>query len=240
MNIEQFRNALPPEINQENSLWLRHVIRPISFYAAYAFQRLGFTANRVTYLSIIVAFVAFIIFLLGGRVFTIAGAVMVQIWMILDCVDGNLARVNEKKNPYGAFVDAMSGYTLLGFVFLGIGIVAEREPGWLNQYIPDNFFILLGSIAAVSTLTARLIFQKFVATEYEFGISRYPRSNKPGRLLHFLDKNIGISGLFMPALLFMAIFNFMQLLVVFYSVYYFCVLIFCYVKFIRKVENVAS
>ena len=43
-------------------------------------------------------FIAFIFFLLEGRVFTIIGAAMVNIWMILDCVDGNLARISKVKN----------------------------------------------------------------------------------------------------------------------------------------------
>lgn len=238
MNIDQFRNVLPHEMNQENSLWVRYVIRPISFYVAYVFQRLGFTANGVTYLSIIIVFIAFIFFLLESHVFTIAGAVMVQIWMILDCVDGNLARVSHIKNPYGDFVDAMGGYTILGFVFLGLGMVAARESGWLSQYIPDIFFVLLGSIASVSTLTARLIFQKLVAVEYEFRISTKPRTNKPEGVLQFLEKNIGISGMFMPSMLLAVLFSFVQVIVIFYAAYYLSILIFCYFRFIFKVKRI--
>ena len=238
MNVNQVRNALPREMNQENSLWVRHVIRPISFYVAYGFKRVGFTPNGVTYLAIIVAFVAFILFLLRERASTIVGAVMVQIWMILDCVDGNLARTSEKKNPYGDFVDAMGGYTILGFVFVGLGMVAETEVSWINRYVPENYFLLLGSIASVSTLTARLIFQKFVAVQYEFRISANPRSEKPGGILHFLEKNLGISGLFMPAMLLAAVFNFVQVIVVFYAAYYLAILMFCYLRFILKVKRV--
>lgn len=237
MNIDQFRNVYSQEMKKENSLWVRFVIRPISFYVAYAFQRLGFKANGVSYLSIIVVFVAFTCFLIESRALAIVGAMMVQIWMILDCVDGNLARVSKVKNPYGVFVDAMSGYTMLGFVFLGIGMVAEREVSCLNQYIPDNFFILMGGIASVSTLTSRLIFQKLIATQYEFEISSDPRSNKPGGILRFLDKNIGISGLFMPAMLVAAVFRFNQIIVIFYAVYFSAVLIFCYLRFIFKVQR---
>jgi len=238
MNINQFRNALPREMNQENSLWVRYVIRPISFYVAYVFQRLGFTANGVSYVSIIVAFVAFVFFLFGSRVFAIVGAVLVHIWMLLDCVDGNLARVSEIKNPYGEFVDSMSGYTLLGFVFLGLGMVAETEASWLNHYIPEHYFLLLGGIASVSTLTARLLFQKFVATEYEIRVSTNPRSIKPRGLLHFLEKNVGISGLFMPAMLLAVLLSYIQAIVIFYAAYYFTILMICYLRFIFIVKKV--
>ena len=210
----------------------------LSFYVAYVFQRLGFTANGVSYLSIIVAFVAFVFFLLGNRGFVIVGAILVHMWMLLDCVDGNLARVNEIKNPYGEFVDSMSGYTLLAFVFLGLGMVAETEASWLNCYISENYFLLLGSIASVSTLTTRLIFQKFVATEYEIRVSTNPRSIRPRGLLNLLEKNVGISGLFMPAMLLAVLFSYVQAIVVFYAAYYFAILIICYLRFIFVVKRI--
>ncbi len=236
MSIEQFRNTMSQEKIQRDSLWVRYVIRPVSFYAAYFFQRLGFTANGVTYLSIIIAFYAFILFLLERRIFTIIGATLIQIWVILDCVDGNLARVSKVKNPYGDFIDAMGGYTMLGFIFLALGMVAERESGWLSQYIHGHFFVLFGGIAAVSTLIARLIFQKFVATEYRFKISSVS-SNKPREMIYFLDKNIGLSGLFAPVILIAVVFGFTQVVVVFYAAYYLVVLMFCYLRFIFKVRR---
>jgi len=237
MNIQQFRKTISQEKNRKDSLWVRYVIRPVSFYVASFFKRLGFTANGVTYLSIIVVFLAFILFLLESRIFTIAGAVLVQIWMILDCVDGNLARVSKTKNPYGDAIDAMSGYTMYGFVFLGLGMVAERDSGWLNHYTPDYFFVLLGGIAAVCTLTARLVFQKFATTEYKLKASNRQLSNRPRRVVYFVDKNIGLSGFFMPAMLITVAFSFTQVLVVFYAIYYLAVLMFCYLRFILKVQR---
>jgi len=238
MNVNRFRNASTLELSQENSIWLRYIVRPLSFYVAYVFQRLGFTANGVSYLSILVAFAAFLFFLLGNRVFVIVGAVLVHMWMLLDCVDGNLARVSEIKNPYGEFVDSMSGYTLLGFVFLGLGMVAETEVSWLNRYVGENYFLLLGSIASVSTLTTRLIFQKFVATGYEIRLSTNPGSIRPRGLLNFLEKNVGISGLFMPAMLLAVLFSYVQAIVVFYAAYYFAILIICYLRLIFAMKRV--
>jgi phosphatidylglycerophosphate synthase len=237
MNIEQFRNTLPTGKIQNDSLWVRYVIRNISFYIAYLFQLLGFTANGVTYLSILVVFFAFILFLIEGRFFTISAAVLTQIWLVLDCVDGNLARSSKTKNPYGDAIDAMSGYTFYGFVFLGIGAAAARESGWISQYAPESFFVLIGGIAGASTLVSRIIFQKFLTTGYESRITSTPKSNGFGKNIYLLDKNIGISGFFLPLILLAAIFGFIQEMVVFYSLYYFTVLIFVYARFILKTST---
>lgn len=237
MNIKEFKDVYTEEIRTENSLWVRHIARPISFYFSYFFKKMGLEANQVTYLSMVVIGGAFVLFLLNSRISVIVAALLVNLWMILDCADGNLARVSKKKNPYGEFVDAMAGYTTLGLVLLGIGAAAGREHTWLQQFIPQSYFIFIGALTAISTLLYRLLFQKFIAVEYKYRISQELQLSKPTGLLPTLDKNFSISGLFQPALLLAAVLNFLQFLIVFYFFYYTCVLICTYAKLIMKVES---
>ena len=60
---------------------------------------------------------------------------------------------------------------------------------------------------------------------------------KPRGILHFLDKNVGMSGFFMPALLLAAGFDLMQFVLLLYSGYFFAVLLYVYVNLIRRVEG---
>lgn len=240
MDIEQFKKVYSPEIRAENSLWMRHVLRPVSYYVAAFFKKIGVGANAVTYISMAVVMYSFIFFIMGTRTSAIIGALLVNLWMLLDCTDGNLARANPKKSPYGDFVDAMGGYTMNAFVFLGIGVAAEHEMTALRSHFPCGFFAMCGGLASVNSLLCRLMYQKIVATEYEFRITASPQSNKPAGVIKQFDKNVNMSGFFLPALFIATLAGLLQPFIMLYTLYFIIGLIYIYAKFIRKVERFNS
>ncbi|WP_218776108.1 CDP-alcohol phosphatidyltransferase family protein, partial [Enterococcus faecium] len=143
---------------------------------------------------------------------------------ILDCVDGNIARVKKQSSEMGEFIDALSGYYVTGFAYLSIGVSAFYTTSMSS--IPPTWFIILGGISSVSGLLARIIHQKYTYSllmlndsknKYFNNEQTYKRNNL-NYLRERIDKELNISGLFMPFLIVSAIFNLYDIMTIFYLI----------------------
>lgn len=212
-SLAQIRALLPAEKNRFDALWVHFFLRPLSFPVAWVFLRLGFSANQVSYLSVLVSLLAASLMFTGKQAIVVAGAVMFNFWAVLDCVDGNVARVRRQTSKYGAFADAVGGYVTFAFVLLGAGVAAESGRAYIPEILSGVNFIFLGALASICNLTMRLIYQHFinVSGERVMGSGSYQRT---------LDSNLGITGLLMPAILVGALFNVLHYVVAFYAVFY--------------------
>jgi glycerol-3-phosphate cytidylyltransferase len=138
-------------------------------------------------------------------------------WLVMDCVDGNIARVKKQSSKMGEFIDAFSGYYLCAFVYLSIGLAAFHSSKIL---LIDNYiFIILGAIASISDILARLIHSKYLNyTTSSTSLTPNATANKKSfsyiRLR--IEKELGISGLFMPFLIVALIFNIFDIMLLFY------------------------
>ena len=97
--------SLPKKKNSNSSWWVKLWVRKASFPFTFLFINLGFSPNAVSVLSI-----AFVIAACAGYVIStpasiITAVVLINVWLILDCVDGNIARCRKQKTVYGEFVD---------------------------------------------------------------------------------------------------------------------------------------
>ena len=97
--------------------------------------------NQVTLASLIVAFVACYFFSRGGTGTFLLGAVLLEFYYVLDCVDGQLARVKESKSREGAFLDCLLNYIVHPAVLFCIG---------LGHYVltGEVLFVVVGAVAA--------------------------------------------------------------------------------------------
>ncbi|WP_329425853.1 CDP-alcohol phosphatidyltransferase family protein [Streptosporangium sp. NBC_01495] len=96
------------------SSWSRHLVKPVA--------RLGLTPNAVTGISVGLAALAAIWFSVGTRSGLIAGAVLLYLSFVLDCVDGQLARYTRAFSPLGAWLDATFDRVKEYAVYLGLAI----------------------------------------------------------------------------------------------------------------------
>ncbi len=115
--------SLPEEKKNADSYWTRWVLRPISYPLTWIFLALNLTPNAVTWIGAVCAVFGGTLFGLPGlieNVFNIhsqnmvkilqwSGILLLFLFSVLDCVDGNMARTLKKNNPLGAWVDAVGG-----------------------------------------------------------------------------------------------------------------------------------
>lgn len=155
--------------DDRNEIWTYYVVRPVSFHLAALFMRAGITANQVTWLSFAVLLPGVSLLGWGSHLAAVFGAGLINAWLLLDCVDGNIARYHKTSSSYGAFLDTMGGYGAYALVFFAAGIGAYNRPGdlgavtsWSEHAAVDGaVWISLGAWASIAALWTRLVFQKF-------------------------------------------------------------------------------
>ena len=221
--------SLPKKKNSRSSVWVRFFIRKLSFPFTYLFINTGWTANMVSVLSWFVIFAASVLLCINNFACMLAGIILTNFWLVLDCVDGNIARCKRQKNFMGDFYDAIAGYGPFAFTTIGMGMAAYHTSFLVGEKY-RFLLILTAGIGAMINLYTRLIHQKyqncFFAAKNELGetdeINLKDSEDKRSfaYIREQIDKNFGVSGLFMPWLfvaLFTKTFDFM---LVIYTGYY--------------------
>jgi len=84
-------------------------IRKVSPYFTKLFLKIRISANQVTFISLLVGIAAGIFLTFSSTRFWIIGALLLYLFLILDDVDGEVARYNKTASPRGAFWDTISG-----------------------------------------------------------------------------------------------------------------------------------
>lgn len=226
---KEIKKSLTKKKNSRSSLWVQLWVRKFSFPITYLFINCGWSANMVSVLSWIIIFVGAFFLSINNFWFRLIGVILTNFWLVLDCVDGNIARVKKEKTFMGDFYDAVAGYGPFSFTTIGLGVAAFNT----TSLVPIDkawILILVGGIGATVNLYMRLVHQKYlncyfvgkkVLNELD-DITLNDNDNKKSfsYIREQIDKNIGVAGLFMPWL-FVALFsNTFDIMICFYTLYY--------------------
>ena len=213
----------------KNDIWLFFVARPISLILTELFLKARISANQTTYISMCVGLAGCGLLAFGSYGVRIVGVLLVCLWIVLDCVDGNIARVKQTQSHYGEFIDALSGYLMNSLVFLSVGIAAYSEPGALLEFVApivvDDPYILIiiGAWASLAIILPRLVYHKFMNTFPEAARAEFKSEAKlSAGLYHFgyhIVHNItSFAGFLTPILLLATIFRLLGVFALFYAV----------------------
>jgi hypothetical protein len=143
--------------------WNKYVARPLAAPFVAALERTRVTPNQVTFVSLIVFCAgAAALVLVPGHAGLVVAAAVIEASYVLDCVDGQLARLRGTSSPVGAHLDFLMDELK---AFLLVGTAAVR----LWQERGDELWLLegLGGLVAVAsaiTLTTFVRRPEYVAT----------------------------------------------------------------------------
>jgi len=152
------RASYTPDKRQWDRLypWLAYVLRPLSFPLTWAAARAGLSADAVTGLSALSAVLGCAAFMRG---WFLSGALLLVFYNLLDCVDGNLARLGRGSGPAGKFLDALATYPYwFSYLFLGAGLfyhpdaAMARWPAWLR----GDCLLASGGLATAAVFAGQL------------------------------------------------------------------------------------
>lgn len=219
-----FKDNLPKWKWKKDPLISKIFYRPVSFLTASICANLNISANAVSYFSALIAVIATVCFLFNSYTAAIVGAILINIWLILDCTDGNLAR-SVRSQPMGEFADSISSYILVAFMFNTMGFYVFNNGGSIISS-KNAVILLLGAFASTFDTLSRLIFQKFQAISKEYfeskGIKK-KEGNSDGvinKIRVRVDAEIGLGGILPLAVLLGTIFNFLDIVIILWCLYY--------------------
>lgn len=110
--------------------------RPIGFRIARMLRGTGITPNMVTVVSIFVGAAVGLLFYQDDLYYNICGILLLICANILDCVDGQLARLTGIKSAIGRILDGFAGDIWFASIYVGFAVRLS------NEYGTSLFFIL--------------------------------------------------------------------------------------------------
>ena len=102
-------------------------LRKFSKILTWAAVKIGATPNQVTLLSFAIGLYSAYLFAQGTFLTILSAAFLLQLSIIVDCVDGELARYTRKFSKLGAWLDAVTDRVKEYLVFLGLAYGAAKE-----------------------------------------------------------------------------------------------------------------
>lgn len=136
--LAEVRRSYTPEkaADEARNEFLAFILyRPLSFLVTPLFLRLGFTADAVTVAGGLATVAMLPVAFLGGpHAFWVVIALGLAV-QVLDCVDGNVARVTGRRSPVGGMLDGMGTQLFWTAYFASVGALAEATAtGWIATH----------------------------------------------------------------------------------------------------------
>jgi hypothetical protein len=116
------------------------IFRPLSFLLVKIIYSTNITPNQISIISMFFGLLAGVIIGFGKYEFVLAGAVLIFLSNLLDCADGQLARLKKNGTKIGRLIDGFIDYVTGLSAFLGLGfavsyITGDYVYGWIIAFV---------------------------------------------------------------------------------------------------------
>jgi phosphatidylglycerophosphate synthase len=123
----------------------RYFNRPAGRILSRLLVHTAVTPNQISVFATIIGLISAALFATGTAATALAGALVLQLSAIVDCIDGDLARALYKQSPFGKWLDIGGDQVVHVAVFLGLGVGLWRA----GSAAP---VVVLGIVAAVGVV----------------------------------------------------------------------------------------
>ncbi|MFI5835493.1 DUF5941 domain-containing protein [Micromonospora sp. NPDC051300] len=131
--VDEDRAELRLSVKERDDFFTTFFVSTWSPHVAKAAARIGLGPSGVTLFSVLFAVAAAVLFGVGGRPALVAGAVLLYLGFVLDCVDGQVARYTRHFSAWGGWLDTMADRFKEYVVYAGLGFGATHAGfryGW--------------------------------------------------------------------------------------------------------------
>ncbi|MET7968632.1 DUF5941 domain-containing protein [Micromonospora sp. NPDC005305] len=131
--VDEDRAELRLSVKERDDFFTTFFVSTWSPYVVKVAARIGLGPTGVTMISVAFAVAAAVLFGAGGRPALVAGAVLLYLGFVLDCVDGQLARYTRHFSAWGGWLDTMADRAKEYLVYAGLGYGATHAGfryGW--------------------------------------------------------------------------------------------------------------
>jgi 1L-myo-inositol 1-phosphate cytidylyltransferase / CDP-L-myo-inositol myo-inositolphosphotransferase len=128
----------------------RYINRKISGHFTRLFLKLRWTPNAITIVSMVIGLVAAGFFIPGSWEFALIGALLFQLSVIIDCCDGEVARLTFSESKFGQELDIWADNVVHIAIFAGIACGAYLQGPWEQTNLP----LVLGASAVLANVAS--------------------------------------------------------------------------------------
>ncbi|MFI5755194.1 CDP-alcohol phosphatidyltransferase family protein [Streptomyces sp. NPDC051569] len=129
----------------------RMYMREISLHIDPYLVNTRITPNQLTYLMVVVGVIGGAVLLVPGLTGAILAVVLFQIYLLLDCVDGEVARWRKQTSITGVYLDRIGHYLCEAALLVGFGVRGAdvfHENGTSTNWL----WAFLGTLAALGAI----------------------------------------------------------------------------------------
>lgn len=150
------------------------IARPPAAAIVYALRNTRITPNQITFISVFVAAGSCAMFvLLPGYAWLVAAAAVFEFSFVLDCADGQLARLRKMASPIGHLLDFLMDELKAMLVFGCIAIRLWRES--------QDARLLIAGIAGLFCLASGIALTSFMRRP-EYGAKQMTEEGQPAEV----------------------------------------------------------
>ncbi len=155
------------------------IYRPLAFLFVKATYSFNITPDMVSVAALTIGSTAGVMFGFGDGAFLLIGALLYFTSNVLDCADGQIARLKKNGTKVGRIVDGFVDYIVSIFVFIGIGIGLTSQfryhevSLWGNSFLqwsPVTYIWVVSILGALSSAAQAFYFDfyrnKFLEVVY--------------------------------------------------------------------------
>ena len=161
------------------------------------------TPNQITTIGLLISIITAFFLALGEWKYLILGAIGVQIVLISDLLDGQIARYKNMKTVFGGWYDNIANKIFKYILFLGAAIGAYRISG-------DPIILIIGAIAIFNVTMIAFVSNLRSFHDFAKGHADLPKFGR-------FDTPFGL--LTMVALSIFALFNILALFLWFFAIF---------------------
>ena len=168
---EVYRRTRKPK----DILWNRFVARPLAAVLLVPLRATRITPNQITLLTLVVFAVGatMVAFCPGRRALVIAAGV-IELSYVLDCVDGQLARLKGMSSPVGAHLDFLMDELKAFLLIAAVGVrlwLASSEVRWLLEGLAG--LVIVASAISLTTFLRRPEYAAATGAKVAMGAGDY-------------------------------------------------------------------
>ncbi len=131
----------------------RYFNRKCSALFTRLFLKLRWTPNAITMVSMVIGLVAAGFFVSGSWGFALIGALLFQLSVIIDCCDGEVARLTFSESKFGQELDIWADNVVHLAIFAGLACGAYLQGPWEQTPLP----LILGASAVLANVVSLLL-----------------------------------------------------------------------------------
>lgn len=202
--------------SSSDTWYARIVCRKFSVYFSWVFARFPITPNQISLLMILSGIIGGIFLTMQSYLNGLIGVLFLQLFLVLDCVDGEVARIKKRFSSKGKFLDLLANDIIFVSIFAGLTFRVFL--------LFENFIVIIAGFCAIVFFLLSKLFPFYAKEADEKLTGRYLSPvifNTKLKLIVFqIIKNFTFPPTIIVIITVGAIFNVFQYILYFYGIFF--------------------